>query len=493
MTFTASSGSTVVPITWVLQNAPAGVTMSGSGNSRTIHVASNAAAGTATVRVSTAGTIVNRTVTVGAVQAPQISVQPQPQNITVGQTARFSVVATGANRTYQWQARAPGGTWRNFTNSGNVSGADRRELVISNVIMLDNNHEIRVIVSNTGGSDISGAVLLTVNPLPPYPQVNRSGRMVRIQSSHGRFLNATSATNINQVVYNATSGNQMWYIEHVWGPYHRISNQGVRSPNLGATDHALAAATETTLRLNSATIANNQLWAIHHTGTEYIFVNRAHPGMRIRVDSMTAVPRLGTQAAGSYWGTRAIEMNSFLLPGRHIRNAPASPTVSNPLRINFIVQANARPDWMPFELYRQAAQAWNNVDNRIIIGAFQANQTTGINVRITGIHHEIDPNTNAVILGTAFTTSNATEVWGQRVEINNNPSIFNGIWANDTDRRMNIIHEMGHVLLLEHPLDVNNRTVVSVMNQGLPSSTNSTQVASFPMGYDRATLRNRWR
>ncbi|MCL2213276.1 MAG: fibronectin type III domain-containing protein, partial [Oscillospiraceae bacterium] len=66
VTFTANTGGAAVPVTWQLQGAPTGVTMSGTGNTRTIHVAASATAGTATVRVTAGGSVVNRTVTVGA-------------------------------------------------------------------------------------------------------------------------------------------------------------------------------------------------------------------------------------------------------------------------------------------------------------------------------------------------------------------------------------------------------------------------------------------
>ncbi len=48
-----------------------------------------------------------------------VKTQPKAVSTTAGKTATFKVVATGENLTYQWQYRAPGGSWKNTTLSGN--------------------------------------------------------------------------------------------------------------------------------------------------------------------------------------------------------------------------------------------------------------------------------------------------------------------------------------------------------------------------------------
>ena len=90
--------------------------------------------------------------------APGISVQPANQTIVAGQSASFSVTAAGTALTYQWQHSMDGGT--TFTDE---AGATAATLTLTAVAQLHNGHFLRVVVSNSVGSVISNAALLTVN------------------------------------------------------------------------------------------------------------------------------------------------------------------------------------------------------------------------------------------------------------------------------------------------------------------------------------------
>ncbi len=92
------------------------------------------------------------TVSAAAV-APTITVQPANQSVTVGQTATFSVTATGtAPLSYQWQK-----------NSANISGATAASYTTPVTVSGDNGATFDVIVSNTAGSQTSAMATLTVN------------------------------------------------------------------------------------------------------------------------------------------------------------------------------------------------------------------------------------------------------------------------------------------------------------------------------------------
>jgi hypothetical protein len=93
--------------------------------------------------------------------APSITAQPANLSVTVGQTATFSVVATGtAPLAYQWQK-----------NNANISGATSASYTTPATVSGDNNANFRVIVSNTAGSMTSSSAILTVLALPVGPSI----------------------------------------------------------------------------------------------------------------------------------------------------------------------------------------------------------------------------------------------------------------------------------------------------------------------------------
>lgn len=92
----------------------------------------------------------------GAMQpvAPSITTQPANQTVSVGQTATFSVVATGtAPLSYQWQK-----------NDSDISGATASSYTTPATTQSDNSSTYRVIVTNSAGSATSREATLTVNP-----------------------------------------------------------------------------------------------------------------------------------------------------------------------------------------------------------------------------------------------------------------------------------------------------------------------------------------
>ena len=127
------------------------------------------------------------TLTVNATAvAPTITTQPANQTVTAGQTATFSVAATGtAPLSYQWQMNAadiPGATSTSYTTPVTTTG---------------NSGELfRVVVSNSAGSVTSNTATLTVNP----GTSNSSVDVVTYHYDNGRSgqnLNETTLTTAN--------------------------------------------------------------------------------------------------------------------------------------------------------------------------------------------------------------------------------------------------------------------------------------------------------
>ena len=85
--------------------------------------------------------------------APSIATQPSGQSVTVGQTATFSVAATGtAPLSYQWQK-----------GTTPITGATSASYTTPVTISSDDGSQFQVVVSNSAGSKTSNPATLTVN------------------------------------------------------------------------------------------------------------------------------------------------------------------------------------------------------------------------------------------------------------------------------------------------------------------------------------------
>ncbi len=89
--------------------------------------------------------------------APTIATQPQSATVLVGQSATFSVTASGSNPfTYQWRK-----------NGVNISGATGGSYMIANAVLSDT-ATYSVVVTNSTSSATSSGATLTVNQAPAF-------------------------------------------------------------------------------------------------------------------------------------------------------------------------------------------------------------------------------------------------------------------------------------------------------------------------------------
>src|SRR5215471_2149444 len=102
------------------------------------------------------------TLTVNAAAvAPSITSQPGSQTVTAGQTATFSVTATGtAPLSYQWRK-----------NGTNISGATSGSYTTPATTTTDSGTSFSVVVTNSAGSVTSNAATLTVNAAAVAPSI----------------------------------------------------------------------------------------------------------------------------------------------------------------------------------------------------------------------------------------------------------------------------------------------------------------------------------
>ncbi|MFA5343554.1 MAG: hypothetical protein WC381_06290, partial [Kiritimatiellia bacterium] len=99
---------------------------------------------------------------------PAIAVQPAGKAVTVGQTAAFSVTATGqAPLAYQWRK-----------NGTNIAGATASSYTTPATVAGDNGAKFSVVVTNTLGSATSANATLTVNSTAPVITVQPVNKTV---------------------------------------------------------------------------------------------------------------------------------------------------------------------------------------------------------------------------------------------------------------------------------------------------------------------------
>lgn len=102
------------------------------------------------------------TITVNVMDNVIFVEQPESQYGCAGESLTFSVIATGAGLTYQWQEDSGSG-FGNITDAGVYSGATTMNLAISNVIGLGGN-EYRCVV--TGTCDSGNSATATLSEIP---------------------------------------------------------------------------------------------------------------------------------------------------------------------------------------------------------------------------------------------------------------------------------------------------------------------------------------
>ena len=125
-------------------------------------LASGVGTGNSIISASLNGVTGSTTLTVNPAPMPlTITGQPVSQSVTAGQTATFSVIASGtAPLSYQWQA-----------NGLPIAGANSSSYTTPPTAMTDSGTAFQVVVSDPTDTITSGAATLTVNAAPVAPNI----------------------------------------------------------------------------------------------------------------------------------------------------------------------------------------------------------------------------------------------------------------------------------------------------------------------------------
>ena len=109
--------------------------------------------------VNTGGTLNGEPGGTGKIETtPTIDTQPASQTVTKGNTATFTVAATGENLSYQWQLSTDNG--QNWTGIGGATGVS---YTTEATTISMSGYQYRCVVSNSAGSVTSSAATLAVN------------------------------------------------------------------------------------------------------------------------------------------------------------------------------------------------------------------------------------------------------------------------------------------------------------------------------------------
>lgn len=160
VSFTVVATGTPAP---TYQWQKSGVNIAGATSATyTITSTTLADAGAYTVVVTNAaGTVTSAAAALTVNAPPAITIQPANQSVVVGQTATFSVTATGNPApTYQWRK---GGV--------TIAGATGSSYTTSVTVIGDSGSIFDVVVTNSLGSVTSNSATLTVNPAPAAPTI----------------------------------------------------------------------------------------------------------------------------------------------------------------------------------------------------------------------------------------------------------------------------------------------------------------------------------
>ena len=135
-----------------------------------------------------------------------INTQPTAQTVAEGKTAVFSIVASGADLTYQWQYLSPkeGSTWKNLGTS--FTGVNTNTLSVPATAARDG-MKYRCAVKNAAGTVYSSGAKLTVKPTLSSVKFSASS----VQVKKNVTITAVTSTNATKLsMYNGSSLIKTW-------------------------------------------------------------------------------------------------------------------------------------------------------------------------------------------------------------------------------------------------------------------------------------------
>ncbi len=163
--------------------------------------------------------------------APTIATQPANQTVTVGQTATFSVIASGTPPpAYQWRK-----------TGANIRGATSASYTTPVTAAADNGTTFDVVVSNSVGSVTSSSATLKVNPVTTASNIDvityhydnqRTGQNLNETTLTPANVNSSKFAKLGSFTVDGRVDGQPLYLSNVL-----IPNQGTKNVLYVVTEH----------------------------------------------------------------------------------------------------------------------------------------------------------------------------------------------------------------------------------------------------------------
>ena len=187
----------------------------------------------------------------GECEFPQVTAQPINSGVCPGGATGFSLTATAAGITYQWQEGTNGGiTWNDIVNGGAYSGATTPSLTLTGLTTAFNNRFYRCVISASCGLSLtSGVGILFVGS--PDTTVNVNGSVLVSAQSNASYQ-WLDCNNGNSAINGAT---QQQFIPTTPGSY------AVAVTRNGCTDTS-SCYTITTIGINDLTAKDVRIYPV---------------------------------------------------------------------------------------------------------------------------------------------------------------------------------------------------------------------------------------
>ena len=145
--------------------------------------------------------------TVQSGTGPKITTQPKSVTVAVGETASFTVAATGTGTlSYQWQTLAPGATeWRNSTNATAKKATFKLTAQAGH-----NGYKVRCIVTDSKGDKTSNEATLTVSTTGPTITTQPKNKTVSAGAKASFTVAATGTGKLSYQWQTLAPGSSEW-------------------------------------------------------------------------------------------------------------------------------------------------------------------------------------------------------------------------------------------------------------------------------------------